>query len=77
MESLSSKKFNCLEELIVQDVFVADCAQGQTLPLTGEGIRRSLFYRRRLGTIIQKILDIASGEGAKAALAAQKYLMRV
>ena len=47
----------CLKEPVVQEIFVVGCAQGQTLPLTGEGIRRSIFYGRRLGAIIQKILD--------------------
>ena len=47
----------CLKEPVVEEMFVAGCAQGQTLPLTGEGIRRSLFYGRKLGAIIQKILD--------------------
>ncbi len=34
----------CLKEPIVEDVFVVGCAQGQTLPLTGEGIRRCIRF---------------------------------
>lgn len=45
------------KEPFVEDIFVVGCAQGQTLPLTGEGIRRSIFYGMRLGANIQKILD--------------------
>jgi len=45
------------KEPFVEDIFVVGCAQGQTLPLTGEGIRRSIFYGIRLGAIIQRILD--------------------
>jgi len=45
------------KEPFVEDIFVVGCAQGQTLPLTGEGIRRSIFYGMRLGAIIQRILD--------------------
>lgn len=47
----------CLKQPVVGKMFVVGCAQGQTLPLTGEGIRRSIFYGMRLGAIIQKILD--------------------
>ncbi|NIO48863.1 MAG: hypothetical protein GTN73_05420 [Candidatus Aminicenantes bacterium] len=44
------------KEPVVEDIFVVGCAQGQTLPLTGEGIRRSIFYGVRLSAIIQRIL---------------------
>ncbi len=47
----------CLKEPVVRDVFVVGCAQGQTLPLTGEGIRRCIAYGIKCGEIIQKILN--------------------
>lgn len=47
----------CLKEPIVEDIFVVGCAQGQTLPLTGEGIRRCITYGIRCGKIIQKVFD--------------------
>lgn len=47
----------CLKESVVEEVFVVGCAQGQTLPLTGEGIRRCIAYGMKCGEIIQKILD--------------------
>jgi flavin-dependent dehydrogenase len=42
---------------VVEGVFVVGSAQGQTLPLTGEGIRRCISYGMKCGEIIQKILD--------------------
>jgi flavin-dependent dehydrogenase len=55
----------CLKSPIVDNVFVVGCAQGQTLPLTGEGIRRCITYGTKCGEIIQNILDgkIALTEG--------------
>lgn len=47
----------CLKEPVVKDIFVVGCAAGQTLPLTGEGIRRSLYFGLECGKIIQKILN--------------------
>jgi flavin-dependent dehydrogenase len=47
----------CLKKPVVKNVFVVGCAAGQTLPLTGEGIRRSVYFGLRCGEIIQKILD--------------------
>ncbi len=48
----------CLkEEPVIGNVFVVGCAAGQTLPLTGEGIRRSIYFGLKCGEIIQKILD--------------------
>ncbi|NIO03190.1 MAG: hypothetical protein GTN74_00860 [Proteobacteria bacterium] len=47
----------CLKEPVVEGVFVAGCAQGQTLPLTGEGIRRCITHGIRCGEIIQQIVD--------------------
>lgn len=47
----------CLKEPIVEGVFVVGCAQGQTLPLTGEGIRRCIYYGRKAGAIIARILE--------------------
>ena len=46
----------CLKEPIVKNIFVAGCAAGQTLPLTGEGIKRSINFGLICGKIIQKIL---------------------
>jgi len=47
----------CLKEPVVDGVFVVGCAQGQTLPLTGEGIRRCITTGIECGRIIRKILD--------------------
>lgn len=47
----------CMKEPVVKNIFVVGCAAGQTLPLTGEGIRRSIYFGLRCGEIIQKILD--------------------
>jgi len=47
----------CLKEPVVKEIFVVGCAAGQTLPLTGEGIRRSVYFGLKCGEIIQKILD--------------------
>jgi flavin-dependent dehydrogenase len=47
----------CLKEPVVEDVFVVGCAQGQTLPLTGEGIRRCITHGIRCGEIIRQIVD--------------------
>lgn len=47
----------CLKNPVVKNIFVVGCAAGQTLPLTGEGIRRSVYFGLECGKIIQKILD--------------------
>ncbi len=47
----------CLKKPVVESVFVIGCAQGQTLPLTGEGIRRCITYGGRCGEILQQIVD--------------------
>src|SRR3989338_365086 len=47
----------CLKEPVVKNIFVVGCAAGQTLPLTGEGIRRSVYFGLNCGEIIQRILD--------------------
>ncbi len=47
----------CLKKPIVKNIFVVGCAAGQTLPLTGEGIRRSISFGLRCGKLIQKVLD--------------------
>ena len=47
----------CLKDPVVEDVFVVGCAQGQTLPVTGEGIRRCINYGVRCGEIIQRVLN--------------------
>ncbi len=47
----------CLKNPVIKNIFVVGCAAGQTLPLTGEGIRRSVYFGLKCGEIIQKILD--------------------
>lgn len=47
----------CLKKPVVKNIFVVGCAAGQTLPLTGEGIRRSTYFGLICGKIIQKILN--------------------
>ena len=47
----------CLKNPIVKNIFVVGCAAGQTLPLTGEGIRRSIGFGLICGNLIQKVLD--------------------
>ena len=47
----------CLKEPVVDDMFVVGCAAGQTLPLTGEGIRRCIDSGLSCGSIIQNIID--------------------
>lgn len=42
---------------VVKDIFVVGEAAGQTLPLTGEGIRRSVCHGLKCGDIIQKVID--------------------
>lgn len=46
----------CLKNPVVKNIFVVGCAAGQTLPLTGEGIRRSIHFGQLCGEIIQEIL---------------------
>ncbi|MBW2147609.1 MAG: hypothetical protein JRG73_11925 [Deltaproteobacteria bacterium] len=46
--------FYCLKKPVMEGIFVVGCAQGQTLPLTGEGISRSITIGTRCGEIIQK-----------------------
>ncbi len=46
-----------LKESVVKNIFVVGCAAGQTLPLTGEGIRRSVYFGLKCGEIIQKIVN--------------------
>lgn len=47
----------CFKDPIVKGIFVVGCAAGQTLPLTGEGIRRSVYSGLACGKIIQSVLD--------------------
>ncbi len=47
----------CLKNPIVKNIFVVGCAAGQTLPLTGEGIKRSIHFGLLCGETIQEILD--------------------
>jgi flavin-dependent dehydrogenase len=48
---------HCLREPVVNDIFLVGDAAGQTLPLTGEGIRKSIYFGLKCGKIIQKIID--------------------
>ena len=47
----------CLKNPIVKNIFVVGCAAGQTLPLTGEAIKRSIHFGLLCGETIQDILD--------------------
>lgn len=47
----------CHKNPVVENIFVVGCAAGQTLPLTGEGIRRSINYGLYCGDLIQKIIN--------------------
>lgn len=47
----------CLKDPIVNNMFVVGCAAGQTLPLSGEGIRRSVYFGLNCGDIIQNVVD--------------------
>lgn len=53
----------CLKRPCVGNIFVVGCAAGQTLPLTGEGIRRSVMFGLRAGEILQQIIDGKMGMG--------------
>ena len=46
-----------LKDPVVRNIFVVGCGAGQTLPLTGEGIRRSINFGLICGEIIQKVSD--------------------
>ncbi len=46
-----------LREPIVGDVFVVGDAAGHALPVTAEGIRKSLEYGRTCGRIVQRVVD--------------------
>ncbi len=46
-----------LKRPCVGNIFVAGCGAGQTLPLTGEGIRRSIIFGLKCGEIIQQVID--------------------
>ena len=47
----------CLREPIIKNIFIVGDAAGQTLPLTGEGIRRCVHFGQLCGALIQKILE--------------------
>ncbi len=47
----------CYKNPIVEDIFVVGCAAGQTLALTGEGIRRSINLGLYCGNLIQKVVE--------------------
>lgn len=57
----------CFKDPVVKNIFVAGCGAGQTLPLTGEGIRRSIHFGKKCGEIIQMILEgkISLNKGQK------------
>ncbi len=69
----------CLKKPVVKNLLVVGCAAGQTLPFTGEGIKRSIYFGIKCGEIIQKILDgeFSFEQGAKRyerlALSGEKY----
>jgi len=46
-----------LREPTVGRIFLVGDAAGQCLPLTGEGIRPALYFGRKLGAIVQRIID--------------------
>ncbi len=46
-----------IKDSIIKNIFVVGDAAGQTLPLTGEGIRRSIHFGLICGDLIQDILD--------------------
>lgn len=54
-------------EPTVRNIFVVGDSAGQCLPLSGEGIRTSLYFGQECGKIIQKIIDgkITREEGLK------------
>ncbi|MBI5035838.1 NAD(P)/FAD-dependent oxidoreductase [Candidatus Micrarchaeota archaeon] len=56
-----------LKRPCVGNVFVAGCAAGQTLPLSGEGIRRSIIFGLKCGEVLQQVLDgkLPAEEGRK------------
>ncbi len=70
----------CLKEKpVINNLFVVGCAAGQTLPLSGEGIRRSVYFGLKCGKIIKKILgnEISLDQGRReyeeSALKCRKY----
>ncbi|MFQ6121315.1 MAG: hypothetical protein ACE5KE_15675 [Methanosarcinales archaeon] len=56
-----------LREHVIDNIFLVGDAAGQALPLTAEGIRKSLYFGKECGKIIQKIIDkkITLKEGLK------------
>jgi len=56
-----------LRETVVDNIFLVGDAAGQATPLTAEGIRKSLYFGKECGKIIQKIIDkeITLKEGLK------------
>ncbi len=69
----------CLKKPVIKNLFLVGCAAGQTLPLSGEGIKRSIRFGLDCGEIIQKIVDgvLSFEQGAKRyerlALSKEKY----
>lgn len=46
-----------LREPVVGNIFLVGDSAGQALPVTGEGIRQSLYFGKECGSIIQNIID--------------------
>lgn len=46
-----------LRSPVLQKLFLVGDSAGQILPLTGEGIRQSIYFGERCGEIIQRIID--------------------
>lgn len=69
MDSLHGGFFpHRLRKPVVEELFVVGDAAGMCFPGSGEGIRQAIFFGRRCGQLIQKILDgkIELTEGLKA-----------
>ncbi|OGT70797.1 MAG: hypothetical protein A3H43_03315 [Gammaproteobacteria bacterium RIFCSPLOWO2_02_FULL_42_9] len=49
--------YHVKDEPVLDNLFVVGCAAGQTLPFTGEGIRRCIEFGIYLGDLIQQVLD--------------------
>ena len=47
----------CQKQPTKDGIFAVGCSAGQTLPLTGEGIRRSINFGLYCGNLIQQIVD--------------------
>lgn len=56
-----------LRDAIVKNIFLVGDSAGQTLPFTADGIRKCMFFGRKCGQLIQKIIEgkIALSQGLK------------